>query len=59
MKGGEKKRNVVSIRITDDEQAKLDNFAKTFDRPYAWIFRRLLSAATVEQIRDTFGGIKK
>jgi predicted transcriptional regulator len=55
---GEKKRNVVTIRLTDDEQSKLDDFAKTLDRSYAWIFRHLLLAAKVEQIRDTFGDIE-
>jgi predicted transcriptional regulator len=56
MKGGEKKRNLVAVRLTDAEKEKLDRLATTLDRSCPWIIRRLLSEATVERLQALCGG---
>ncbi|MDR0638565.1 MAG: hypothetical protein LBG27_06665 [Spirochaetaceae bacterium] len=59
MNKGEKKRHVVTVRLTDAKKAKLEKLAKTFDMSYSWIINRLISAATVEQIRGIDGDIER
>jgi predicted transcriptional regulator len=58
MKAGEKKRNLIAVRLTDAEKEKLDYLATTFDRSYPWIIRCLLSEATVERLQVLCGGNK-
>jgi predicted DNA-binding protein len=59
MRTGEKKRHLIAVRLTDEEKEKLDYLVTTLDRSNAWIIRRLLSAATVEQIQVLSGGNKQ
>jgi predicted transcriptional regulator len=54
-----KKRNIVTVRLTDTKKAKLDKLSKTFDMSYSWIINRLISVATVEQIREIDGDIER
>jgi predicted transcriptional regulator len=56
MKAGEKKRNVITVRLTDKEKEKLDYLATTLDRSNAWIVSRLISRATIDRLQEPYEG---